>query len=239
MVIKLKSASCQIAYWDHGHLRIANFLTRRQFAANPVALDLIRFFFVARTIRDALVEFRSYERESVAESIIAMINAELLLEHGSIEARRDELVGSSWKSWLPEGSFHFMTKDATYRPRDSPGADGLRRLPSTPAPPQFKTMRGVDDIQLNSYRTSARPLHRDSARPKDAQSVCERQGFFGENCTAFTNDLGGPGIPEYQRTREIALQNQSVRRRPAPGRGVSDGAGRRGPSGGSTLSSQG
>ena len=42
--MKLKSASCQIVYWEGGRLRlrIANYLTRRTFAADPVTLDLIR-----------------------------------------------------------------------------------------------------------------------------------------------------------------------------------------------------
>jgi len=51
--LKLQSASCQIAYWEDGKLQIANYLTRRTFAANPASLDVIRFFFTPRTIRGA------------------------------------------------------------------------------------------------------------------------------------------------------------------------------------------
>ena len=81
--MKLKSASCQIAYWESGKLRIANYLTRRTFASNPVTLELIRFFATPSTIQKALVEFHSYSRESVAASILKLIEAQLLLEHGS------------------------------------------------------------------------------------------------------------------------------------------------------------
>ena len=52
--MKLESASCQIIYWQGGRLRIANYLTRRTFATNPTTLDVIRFFFTPRTIRNAL-----------------------------------------------------------------------------------------------------------------------------------------------------------------------------------------
>jgi hypothetical protein len=48
--LRLKSASCQIAYWEGGKLRIANYLTRREFSTKPVTLDVIRFFFTPRTI---------------------------------------------------------------------------------------------------------------------------------------------------------------------------------------------
>src|SRR3984885_4562647 len=128
--MKLKSASCQIAYWQGGRLRIANYLTRRSFSANPIALDVIGFFFTPRTIGDALVEFRSYSRESVAKAILKLIDAELLLELGSAAWERDKLVSSSWKPWLPEGAFHFMTKDTPYVSHDSPIDERIKALPA-------------------------------------------------------------------------------------------------------------
>ena len=51
--MKLESASCQIAYWEGGKLRLANYLTRRTFATNLVTLDLIRFFSTPGTIQRA------------------------------------------------------------------------------------------------------------------------------------------------------------------------------------------
>src|SRR5271156_3873430 len=101
--ILFRSAHCQSAYWDHGDLRIVNYLTRGTFSANPVALEVIRFFFRPRTIRDAMLEFDSYTPESVGEAILELIEAELLLECDSPEAARDDLLESSWKPWLPEG----------------------------------------------------------------------------------------------------------------------------------------
>jgi SagB-type dehydrogenase family enzyme len=149
--MKLKSASCQIAYWDGGKLRIANYLTRRTFSANPVTLDIIRFFFTPRTIQDALIKFRSYSPDSVARGILKLIDGQLLLECGSPEWERDKLVESSWKPWLPEGGFHFMTKDTPYVPESWPIEKKMKMLPATPAPSQFKKIPGVDSIQLPSH----------------------------------------------------------------------------------------
>jgi SagB-type dehydrogenase family enzyme len=173
--MKLKSASCQMAYWEGGRLRIANYLTRRTFATNPVTLDLIRFFFTPRAIRDALVEFRSYSRESVAKTILKLIDAELLLEYGSAEWKRDKLVESSWKPWLPEGAFHFMTQDTRFVGSDWTIEERLKLLPSTPPPPQFKTIPDAEVIRLPSHATErdaffetlhARRTHRDFASGK-------------------------------------------------------------------------
>lgn len=173
--MKLKSASCQIAYWHGGRLRIANYLTRRTFSANPAALDVIRFFFTPRTIQGALFEFRSYSRKSVARAILQLIDAHLLLEYGSAEWERDELVRASWRPWLPEGGFHFMTKDTPYVPWDWPIEEKMKTLPATPAPPQFKTIRGADAVRLPSHEIAgdtffetlhARRTHREFARGK-------------------------------------------------------------------------
>jgi SagB-type dehydrogenase family enzyme len=173
--LKLKAASCQIAYWEGEKLQIANYLIRRTFSANPAALEVIRFFLTPRTIQEALGEFRAYSRESVAKAILQLIDAQLLLEYGSAESERDELVGSSWKPWLPEGGFHFMTKDTPYVPWDWPIERKMKTLPATPAPPQFKTIRGADVIRLPPHEIArdtffktlhARRTHREFARGK-------------------------------------------------------------------------
>jgi SagB-type dehydrogenase family enzyme len=172
---KLMSASCQIAYWQDGRLRLANYLTRRTFAANLVTLEIIRFFFTPRTIQNALVEFRTYSRESVAGAILKLIDAGLLLEHGSAEWKRDKLVESSWKPWLPEAGFHFMTKDTPYVPSDWPVEEKMKALPETQAPSRFKTIRGANTFQLPSHQPDrdaffetvhARRTHRSFAKGK-------------------------------------------------------------------------
>ena len=193
--MKLNSASCQIAYWEGGKLRIANYLTRREFSANPVTLEVIRFFFTPRTIQDALSEFRSYSQKSVAKAILQLIDAQLLLEYGSAEQERDELVGSSWAAWLPEGGFHFMTKDTPYVPGDWPIEEKLKTLPATPAPPQFKKILGDGAVRLPSHEIPrdtffetlhARRTHREFARGKVSldnvskllQTTWGVQGYF-------------------------------------------------------------
>jgi len=171
--MKLKSASCQIAYWESGKLRIANYLTRRTFATNPVTLDLIRFFSTPSTIQKALVEFRSYSRESVAASILKLIEAQLLLAHGSAEWERDKQVESTWGPWLPEGGFHFMTKDTPFVGVDWPIEERMKALPTTRAPPQFKRIAAgapirlpAHEIQTDSFFETlhARRTHREFAK---------------------------------------------------------------------------
>lgn len=151
VAVKLRSARCQSAYWVDGGLRIVNYLTRGRFSANPIVLEVIRFFFSPKTIRDAMLEFDSYTRESVGEAILKLIGARLLLECGSPESARDDRLDAVWKPWLPEGGFHFLTKDAPYVGGDWTVGQKMRSIPGTPAPPQFKKIEGTESISLPSH----------------------------------------------------------------------------------------
>jgi SagB-type dehydrogenase family enzyme len=158
--IKLRSARCQSAYWEDGDLRIVNYLTRGTFSANPIALELIRFFFSPRTIRDAMREFNSYTPASVGEAIVKLIEAQLLLECDSPESMHDDLLDSAWKPWLPEGAFHFLTKDASYVGGDWTIEEKLRTLPDTPQPPLFKKTAGAESISLPVHDTETDSFYR-------------------------------------------------------------------------------
>lgn len=173
--LKLKSAGCQLAYWADGELRITNYLTRREFSANPATLEIIRFFLTPRTIKDALSEFRSFSGESVATAILQLIDAQLLFEYRSADQERDELLSSSWAPWLPEGGFHFLTKDTPYVPGDWPIAEKLKALSSAPMPPQFKKIRSGHLIRLRHHEVArdaffetlhARRTHRSFSKGK-------------------------------------------------------------------------
>ena len=171
--MKLAAASCQIAYWHAGRLRIANYMTRRTFAANPTTLEVIRCFFTPRTIKVGLSQFKHYNQKNVAAAILKLISAELLLEYGSTAWRQDRRVQSSWEPWLPEGAFHFLTKDTPYFNSKSTLDERMKALPDTPAPPQFKRLRGVNIIPLPSHAIGtdsyfetlhARRTHREFAK---------------------------------------------------------------------------
>jgi SagB-type dehydrogenase family enzyme len=151
-VIKWRSARCQSAYWVNGDLRIVNYLTRGRFSANPVVLEVMRFFSGPRTIRDAMLEFDAYTSDSVGEAVLRLIDAGLLLECDSAEWARDELLASSWRAWLPEGGYHFLTKDVPYFGSDWTLEQKLQALPNTPQPEQFKRTEGTESISLPPHK---------------------------------------------------------------------------------------
>jgi SagB-type dehydrogenase family enzyme len=151
----LRSARCQSAYWHDGELRIVHYLTRRTFCANPIVLEIIRFFFSPRTIQEAMLEFDAYTGDSVGEAIVNLIEGQLLLECASPEAVRDDLLDSSWKPWLPEGGFHFLTKDAPYVGGDWSMEQVMQTIPDTPSPPLFKKIEGAESVSLPFHEMDA------------------------------------------------------------------------------------
>jgi SagB-type dehydrogenase family enzyme len=168
--MKLRSARCQSAYWHDGNLRIVNYLTRRTFSANPSVLEVIRYFFSPRTIREAMLEFNSYARDSLGEAILKLIEGQLLLECDTPESARDELFETAWKPWLPEGAFHFLTKDAPYVGGDWTIEQIMQTIPDTPSPPLFKKTESAETVSLPSHEMDtdsfyqalhARRTHRD------------------------------------------------------------------------------
>ena len=196
--MKLQSASCLIAFWKGGELRIANYLTRRTFSTNSVTLELLRFFSTPRTLRQAVSEFGAYSSRSVGRTIVRLIDAQLLLEHRSAEWQRDQLLESSWGPWLPEGGFHFSTKDAPFIAESWPLEEQMKLLPATPMPSQFKTIRDAHVIRLPSHEIEsdtffatlhARRTHREFARGKVSleciskllQTTWGVQGYFETN----------------------------------------------------------
>jgi SagB-type dehydrogenase family enzyme len=158
--MKLRSARCQSAYWDNAELRIVNYLTRQTFSANPIVLEVIRFFFSPRTIREAMLEFSSYSGDSVGEAIVKLIEGQLLFECDSPESARDDLFDSSWKPWLPEGGFHFLTKDAPYVGGDWTIEQIMGTFPDTPSPPLFKKTEGAESVSLPFHEIGTDSFYR-------------------------------------------------------------------------------
>jgi SagB-type dehydrogenase family enzyme len=147
---KFGSASSHLVHWKDGELRIVNYVTGKGFSTNIRILEVLQFFMSPRTVREALLEFDAYSRESVGDAILRLIGAELLLEYESPEWRHDRLL-LSWEPWLPGGAFHFLTKDATYVGRDWTDEKKAQTLPVTPPPPQFKTIEGVETVPLDLH----------------------------------------------------------------------------------------
>lgn len=147
-ITRLRRASTLEVYWQNNQLCFHNYATRQTVSANVVVVDLLDFFGKWRTSREAIARFAQYTPASIERAVRQLRRHRLLLEEGSPDAAGDRCIAKQWSAWLPQGSFHFSTKDARYVGSDWSVERLKATLPKTPQPPNFKSIRGTPKVAL-------------------------------------------------------------------------------------------
>jgi len=143
-MIQLRRTPCLFAYWRDGQLFFHNFVSRLTVSATPLTCDVLHFFSDWRTSQEAINHFADYSQRSMRSALTQLVEHGLLIRKGSAEGRRDVRIAREWKAWLPEGSFHFSTKDPPYADLSNWSADRLKSvIPKTPPPKLFKSLKGA------------------------------------------------------------------------------------------------
>jgi SagB-type dehydrogenase domain len=136
-------------YWRDGRLFFHNFARRLTVSGRPITCEVIGFFSRWRTSQDAIAHFVDYSTSSVRSALSQLSKQGLLLRKDSAEAEHDSRIAKEWSDWLPEGSFHFSTKDTPYVDRSEWSLDRLKAImPKTPQPKFIKTVNGAKKTPL-------------------------------------------------------------------------------------------
>jgi len=147
--IRLRRARCLLLYWRDGRLFLHNFARRLTASGRPITCGVLDFFGEWRTYQEAIAHFASYKPRTVRSAISQLLKHGLLLPKDSPEAVQDSRIAKEWSDWLPEGSFHFSTKDVPYVDRSEWSLDRLKSImPKTPQPKFVKTVKGVAKVWL-------------------------------------------------------------------------------------------
>ena len=147
--IPLRRARCLFVYWQDGRLFFHNFARRLTVSGRPITCEVLDFFSEWRTSQEAITHFADYAQRSVRSALSQLLQHGLLLRKDSPEMTQDVRIAKEWSAWLPEGSFHFSTKDAAYVDRSNWSPDRLKSImPKTPQPKIFKTVKGAKKMLL-------------------------------------------------------------------------------------------
>ena len=147
--IRLQRTKCLFLYWQDGELFFHNFARRLAVSGRPVTCEVLNFFDRWRTSQEAIARFAHYSPRSVRAALAQLVEYGLLLPKGSAEARQDVRIAQEWSAWLPQGSFHFSTKDVAYVDRTNWTLDRRKAvLPKTPRPRIFKSIKGAQKLPL-------------------------------------------------------------------------------------------
>lgn len=145
---RLRRIRSLFAYWQDGRLRFHNYAARETVSSKPVAMDVLDFFDKWRSTAEAIEHFAQYTPASIRRTIRELVTHRLLVRENSREARLDNRIAKEWAPWLPQGSFHFSTKDAVYVPSHWSEAQRRATLPNTPQPAKFKSLKGAKKVAL-------------------------------------------------------------------------------------------
>jgi SagB-type dehydrogenase family enzyme len=143
--IQLRRAKSLFAYWQDGRLFFHNFARRLTVSGRPITCEVLDFFSDWRTSQEATSHFADYAPRSVRSAISQLVKHRLLLVKDSSDAAEDNRIAKEWSAWLPEGSFHFSTKNVAYA-GENLSFDQLKAmaiLPKTAPPKFFKTVKGA------------------------------------------------------------------------------------------------
>jgi SagB-type dehydrogenase family enzyme len=139
----LRRARSLFAYWRDGRLLFHNFAKRLTVSGRPITWEVVAFFSKWRTSEEALTHLAGYTQKSVLSALSQLVKHGLLLVKGSREAVQDSRLAKEWSAWLPEGSFHFSTKDVAFIRYNLSFDQWKAILPKTPPPKIFKTVKGA------------------------------------------------------------------------------------------------
>jgi SagB-type dehydrogenase family enzyme len=142
-VIRLRRVRGLFAYWRDGQLFFHNFARRLTVSGRPITCEVLDFFSEWRTSQEAIAHFANYSPGSVRSALSQLVKRGLLVPKNSSEVAQDNRIAKEWKDWLPEGSFHFSTKDATYVNPLMSYAQWKLAMPKTPPPKIFKAVKGA------------------------------------------------------------------------------------------------
>ena len=147
--IAFQRTKCLFVYWRGGQLSFHNFARRSTVSGRPITCEVLSFFDRWRTSQEAITHFAHYPAKSVRSALAQLVEYGLLVRRRSAEARRDARIAREWSAWLPQGSFHFSTKDVAYVDRSNWTLDRRKAvLPKTPKPKIFKTIKGAYKLPL-------------------------------------------------------------------------------------------
>ena len=146
--MRFRRAKAILAYWREGRLCFDNYLTRVSVAADQTTLQILNFFDRWRRPDELCALFPEYTPASVRHAVQQLATHTLLVREGTPQAKQDAHVAKVWSRWLPEGSFHFATKDAQYINPEWGLAYLKSILPKTPQPAFFKSYRNAAHVDL-------------------------------------------------------------------------------------------
>jgi SagB-type dehydrogenase family enzyme len=138
-IVRIRRARTLLISWRDNKLVFTNFRTRKSVSATPETVRLLHSLNDWTEQSDLSRLFPEYSEESLRDAIRILAKHSFLVAEGTRQSIEDERVQQVWSSWLPDGSFHFATKDVQFLGEAHAGRMMESYLEESPQPSLLKS----------------------------------------------------------------------------------------------------
>jgi SagB-type dehydrogenase family enzyme len=138
--VRWRRPNSLLAHWGEHGLVVENYYTRKAYIVDPAAVGLLNLFSQWQRAEDVPPEARS--------QIHLFERLGLLLREGTPAAQKDAKLQAVWRHWLPQGSFHFATKDTSFLSFNRAVKYNRTLAAQSSAPAKFKSYPKAPKIRL-------------------------------------------------------------------------------------------
>lgn len=126
----------------------ANYRTQISAAADPETVRVLDLLEEWTHPSQLFAMIPEYSRRSVWAAVRLLKQNTLVVTEGTRDAAQDEKLERVWSHWLPDGSFHFATKDVQFAPPSTIWRHYKQYLAESPQPALVKNYPKARHVQL-------------------------------------------------------------------------------------------
>jgi len=146
--MRYKRALALSIHWQDEQLAFSNYLQQHCVSGHPLTVQVLDYFSDWRSLDEVVAHFTQYSPQSLRKTLAQLVAEQLLLEEGSAQATSDAMLAEQWAPWLPEGAFHFATKDTPFASAASSEEELAAIVPTSEPPALYRPPTGGEPINL-------------------------------------------------------------------------------------------
>jgi SagB-type dehydrogenase family enzyme len=125
-----------------------NYRTKTSASGSPETIRILHSLKEWSYQSELFAAYPEYSRASLREAVRLLRGLSLIVAEGTRASLEDERLEQVWTNWLPDCSFHFLTKNVEYL-STAETSQALRRcLEESPKPDLTKTYPNADYVEL-------------------------------------------------------------------------------------------
>lgn len=159
---ELRAARSMVLSWDQGELLACNFLTKKTTSCFPDLLEFLSRLQDWQPVQEIIKAFQGV----TTDALNALVDATLLVERDSENAKREDEYLSSWNWGVPAAMLHFSVQDADFVPLETSEQLQLDRAKHDQSPELFMPNEGRFEhiVSLKEHGSQADDLKQLMAR---------------------------------------------------------------------------